>query len=125
MAEVARDLTDDQIEKLLSAAEASLASKPAGQAVAPKAKQQDVHALAKAGVAKPGNAKDDSAAVKAPEELTLRVPQLKSKDKKVRFLPSQLDILLHDESNSQTRMTRRRAPVLGADPAPPMIYFCS
>lgn len=90
MAEATRDLTDDQIEKLLSAAEASLANKPSGQAVALKTKQQKPAGTATATAAKAGDAKDGSDAVKSSEELTLRVPQLKSKDKKVQsHLPLQ------------------------------------
>lgn len=86
MAEASRDLTDDQIEQLLIAAEASLANKSSGQAVALKPKQQklDVTATATATAAKAGDVEDGNGAVKASEELTLRVPQLKSKDKKVQ-----------------------------------------
>lgn len=84
MAEVNLDLTDDQIEKLLSAAEASLADKSSGKAVALKPKQQKLAVTATSTAANAGDAKDGNGVVKGSEELTLRLPQLKSKDKKVR-----------------------------------------
>lgn len=90
MAEATLDLTDDQIEKLLYTAEVSLANrKPSEKAVAVKSKQQQLATLGP-GISAPAPAqlpKSDSEvdkdAVKRSEELSLRVPKLKSKDKKV------------------------------------------
>lgn len=124
MAQQNLDLTEDQIEQLLSAAEASLpdtsaASKPV-RAKQPKSLAPAASAASATSAAQPANSS-------AGKDVTLRVPHPGSKEKKVcspsrlvQFCP-----LLHDESKSQIRMTRRRAPVMGADPAPPMILICS
>lgn len=93
MAETIPDLTDAQIEQLLSAAEVSLATKiPADKAVAVRNKQQSLAVTApaspppSAAQAEAGKAGND--AVKYSEELTLRVPQLRVKNKKVSHFPS-------------------------------------
>lgn len=89
MAEVLPDLGDDQIEQLLSAAEHSLANKAPASAVAVMSKQQGLVTTTTAPVASvsTGDGKPAKDAVKQAEELSLRVPQLKSKQKKVRALP--------------------------------------
>lgn len=89
MAETISDLTDAQIEQLLSAAEVSLANKTsADKAVAVQDKQQSLavagNATASAAQLKPGKVGQLAAAAAKPaEELTLRVPQLRVKNKKV------------------------------------------
>lgn len=125
---MAADLTDDQIEQLLSAAEVSLANKPAvTAAVAGKPKQQqNVAVMAKAPTTAEATVdKAGKDAVKPSKELELRVPKLKVNVKKVRTLFFFVTpfALLHDETKSQICMTRRRAPVLGADPAHKMIFY--
>ncbi|KAJ4418156.1 dTDP-fucopyranose mutase [Gnomoniopsis sp. IMI 355080] len=87
MAETIPDLTDAQIEQLLSAAEVSLANQKQGdKAVAVRNNQQQ--GLALTAPAPPSSAaqaeagKADNDAVKQSEELTLRVPQLRVKNKK-------------------------------------------
>lgn len=90
MAETIPDLTDAQIEQLLSAAEVSLANKTsADKTVAVKDKQQSLAvtgtATAPDAQVKPSKAGKD-AAIKPAEELTLRVPQLRVKNKKVSYL---------------------------------------
>lgn len=89
MTAVLSDLGDDQIEQLLSAAEHSLANKAPASAVAVKSKQQGLVTTTTAPVASvsTGDGKPAKDAVKQAEELSLRVPQLKSKQKKVRALP--------------------------------------
>lgn len=92
MAETTPDLTDAQIEQLLSAAEVSLANKTsADKIVAVKDKQQSLAvtatASAPAAQVKPGKAGND-AAMQSSEELTLRVPQLRVKNKKVTYPPT-------------------------------------
>ncbi|KAF3770364.1 Fcf2-domain-containing protein [Cryphonectria parasitica EP155] len=84
MAEAVPDLTDDQIEQLLSAAERSLAERvPETTAVAVKSKQQSLAANAtKASAAQAGDGSAGKDVVKPSEELALRVPHLKSKEKK-------------------------------------------
>lgn len=87
MAETAHDLTDDQIEQLLSAAEASLANKSSGKEVALKTKHEAIAVTAPAPTAQPGRGNASKDVVSRSEELMLRVPQLKSKDKKVQPPP--------------------------------------
>lgn len=100
MAETITDLTDAQIEQFLSAAEVSLANKnPTDQAVAVKNKQHSLAVTATAPAAQVETGKAGKDAVKPSEELTLRVPQLKVKNKKVCHSPNQLSPSLHDESN--------------------------
>lgn len=83
---MAATFSDHDIDRLLSAAEASLADKASNQGVAVKSKQQSLVALAKAPTsalaAAHGKAGKEKTEQKK-EELTLRVPQLKIKDKKV------------------------------------------
>lgn len=80
MAQAKPDLTEDQIEQLLSAAENSLPDQPAAKTV--KAKQQSLApAASTAPAAQP-------AVDGAGKEVTLRVPQLKVKEKKVCNFPS-------------------------------------
>lgn len=77
---MAADLSEQQIEELLSAAEVSLANKSASVAT----KQQNVAVLAKAAAAaEPTVVKAGKDAVKPSQELSLRVPTLKVKGKKV------------------------------------------
>lgn len=109
------DLSDHDIDQLLSSAELSLASKPADQAVAVNGQQQpDTRPRStitpKALVGKAGKETE------AKPELALRVPQLKSKKVRahIHFIRYS-----YEENLSQTQMTRRRAPVMGADPAHP------
>lgn len=91
MVEATLDLTDDQIEQLLSAAEASLANKQSDKVVAGKNKQQGLAVIATATAtatapapkSKADDGKAEQTAVKATEELSVRVPQLKPKKKKV------------------------------------------
>lgn len=115
------DLSDHDIDQLLSSAELSLASKQADQAVALNGKQQSLTLAPKAPppstmlVGKAGKETGDK------PELALRVPQLKS-DKKVRARAHPIRFS-YEEILSQTRMTRRRAPVMGTDPATSMIFF--
>lgn len=81
---MAATLSDHDIDRLLKAAEASLAEKASSQAAAVKGKQQSLIVPAKAAVSAPvadGKAGKDKPEKK--EELTLRVPQLRLKDKKV------------------------------------------
>lgn len=85
MAQVITDLTDDQIDQLLSAAEASLSDKSSTNATKDKQSLVPVATVPSATQARHGETGKE--AVKRPEELTLRVPQLKSKDKKVRCPP--------------------------------------
>ncbi|KUI59313.1 rRNA-processing protein fcf2 [Cytospora mali] len=80
---MAATFSDQDIDRLLSAAEASLAEKASNQALAVKTKQQSLVGPAKASTSAP--AADGKAGKEKPEkkeELTLRVPQLKTKDKK-------------------------------------------
>lgn len=80
---MAATFSDQDIDRLLSAAEASLADKASSQAVAVKGKQQSLVAPVKAPTFAPvpeGKAGKEKNEKK--EELTLRVPQLKVKDKK-------------------------------------------
>lgn len=111
--------SDQDIDRLLSAAEASLADKASSQAVATKSKQQSLVTPAKAPTSAPAaDSKAGKVKTEKKEELTLRVPQLKIKDKKVCHHSLLWSTpLLYEEIISQTRMTRRRAPVMGADPA--------
>ncbi|ROW14358.1 hypothetical protein VPNG_03851 [Cytospora leucostoma] len=76
-------LSDHDIDRLLKAAEASLADKASSQAVAVKSKPQSLIVPAKAATSAP--VADGKAGKEKPEkkeELTLRVPQLRLKDKK-------------------------------------------
>lgn len=117
MAETIPDLTDAQIEQLLSAAEVSLANKTsADRAVAVQNKQQSLAvaatATASAAQLNPGKAGHDTAAVKPVEEPTLRVPQLRVKNKKVSYLPTTLSTLLYDENQyPKSRMTQEEPPL--------------
>lgn len=89
MAETMSDLTDAQIEALLSAAEVSLANKSSvtKTAVAVKDQQQSLTATATP-LTNPRTvdaaSKVGKDAVKRSVELSLRVPQLRVKNKKVR-----------------------------------------
>lgn len=84
MAETIPDLTDAQIEQLLSAAEVSLAnSTPSDTAVAVRNTQQSLAVAATAPAAQVETAKVGQHTVKHSEELTLRVPRLRVKNKKV------------------------------------------
>lgn len=79
------DLSDHDIDQLLSSAELSLASRQAGQSVAVNDKPKDLtiaprRSPSTASVPKVGK----ETGVK--HELALRVPQPKSKDKKVRAI---------------------------------------
>lgn len=81
---MAATFSDQDIDRLLSAAEASLADKASSQAVATKSKQQSLVAPAKAPTFAPvAESKVGKEKTEKKEELTLRVPQLKIKDKKV------------------------------------------
>lgn len=82
MAQATPDLTEDQIEQLLSAAENALPDKPAAKAVKVKATQQKSlpPAASTAPAAQP-------AVDSAGKDVTLRVPQPKLKEKKVCWLP--------------------------------------
>lgn len=85
------DLSDHDIDQLLSSAELSLASKPTDQAVATKDSQQSLTLAPKAPAATRLVGKAGKETGNKQPELALRVPQLKSKDKKVResvHLPS-------------------------------------
>lgn len=76
------DLSDHDIDQLLSSAELSLAGKPADQSVAVKGNQQPTQApKIPPPTALVGKAGKETG--KKQPELALRVPQLKSKDKKV------------------------------------------
>lgn len=77
MAQATPDLTEDQIEQLLSAAEKSLPDKPAA-AGAVEAKKQSL-----APVASTAPATQPRVVESAAKEVTLRVPQPKSIEKKV------------------------------------------
>ncbi|KAJ0116418.1 rrna-processing protein fcf2 [Diaporthe amygdali] len=76
------DLSDHDIDQLLSSAELSLASKPTDQAVATKDSQQSLTLAPKAPAATGLVGKVGKEAGNKQPELALRVPQLKSKDKK-------------------------------------------
>lgn len=92
---MAATFSDQDIDRLLSAAEASLANKASSQAVAIKSKQQSLVAPAKAPTFAPApNGKAGKEKTEKKEELTLRVPQLKIKDKKV-CLPCALRVYSH------------------------------
>lgn len=112
MAEAVSHLTDDQIEQLLSAAEHSLAqSAPSKTALADTEQQALVAPIAKVPSAQQsgsGTAGQRKLAAKATEELSLRVPQLRNKEKKVCRLRAHFLLchLLHDENLSQIQMTR-------------------
>lgn len=87
MAEPIPDLTEDQIEALLSAAEVSLANKTSattGAGGAVKDKQQQILAVTATPLANPAVTVNEAGkdAAKLPE-LALRVPQLRNKNKKV------------------------------------------
>lgn len=114
------DLSDHDIEQLLSSAELSLASKPADQTVAVGKESLTLAPEANTPTALVGKVGKETGGRKP--ELALRVPQLKS-NKKVSTHPLPIRYS-YEEILSQTRMTRRRAPVLGADPAPSMIFHC-
>lgn len=123
MAEAVSHLTDDQIEQLLSAAEHALAQSAPTKTALADTKQQalvapiaQVPSVQQSGSGTTGQSKP---VVKATEELSLRVPQLRTKEKKVCRLRAHFFLyhLLHDENLSQIQMTQRRAPVMGADPA--------
>lgn len=120
------DLSDHDIDQLLSSAELSLAGQTADQSVALKGTQQVT--LGPKTTATPTALVGKAGKERKQPELALRTPQLKSKDKKVRARPS-FHLLFtrfsYEEILSQTRMTRRRAPVMGADPATNMIFLCS
>jgi hypothetical protein len=75
------DLSDHDIDQLLSSAELSLAGKPADQSVR-QARALTAPKTPSPSTALVGKAIQDTTGKKEP--LALRVPQLKSKDKKVR-----------------------------------------
>lgn len=79
-------MSDHDIDQLLSSAELSLAGKPADQAVAVKSKQQSLTLAPKAPSSPPVLVAKAGKETGKPE-LALRVPQLKSKGKKVRADP--------------------------------------
>lgn len=122
MAETIPDLTDAQIEQLLSAAEVSLANKTsADKTVAVKDKQQS-RAVTGTGTApdaqvKPSKAGND-AAIKPAEELTLRIPQLRVKNKKVNDLPTTLSPSNMMKTISQISNDAGGTSVMAANPAP-------
>lgn len=116
MAETMSDLNDTQIEALLSAAEVSLANKTSGvkAAVAVKDQQQSLIAtatpLTTSTTAVTGSkaGKDTS---NRSDELSLRVPQLRVKNKKVcQLFPSPFS-LSYEENKSQTYMTQEDPPL--------------
>lgn len=92
MADIMSDLTDTQIDALLSAAEVSLADKTSAvkTTVAVKDQQQSLTATA-ATLTTPTTVETGSKAgkdaVNRSDELSLRVPQLRVKNKKVCQFP--------------------------------------
>lgn len=98
-AKATSDLTDDQIEQLLSAAEASLAN----NTVSVKNQQKGLAVVAsapapvsKADDGKAGQKARHNAVKGGSEELAIRVPQLKDKKKKVGnfFVPPVLSFMM-------------------------------
>jgi hypothetical protein len=82
----AADLSEQDIDQLLSSAELSLAGKKADQPVAPKGKQQTlVPKTPLSSTSLAGKATQESH--KKVAELSLRVPQIRSTGKKVRAIP--------------------------------------
>lgn len=123
MAETIPDLTDAQIEQLLSAAEVSLASKtPADKAVAVRNKQQSLAvtdpAPAPSSAARPEAGQPGGDAVKHSRELTLRVPQLRVKNKKVSHILSSRHSPFMMKTISQISNDAGRTSVMAANPAP-------
>lgn len=120
------DLSDHDIDQLLSSAELSLASKQADQAVSLNGNGNGNSSLTPATKPSPSTMLVGKAVKDVREKSeTLRVPRLKS-DKKVRTRAYSLSIRFsYDEILTQLRMTRRRAPVMGADPATSMIFIIS
>lgn len=81
MAQATPDLTEDQIEQLLSAAENSLPDKPAAKAI--KTKQQSQAPAASTSTTSTAQ----PAFGGADKDVVLRVPQLRSKEKNVCHTP--------------------------------------
>lgn len=124
---MAATLSDLDIDSLLSAAEASLADQASNQTLAVESKQQSLVVPAKAPTsasAANGKAGKEKTEHKK-EELTLRVPQLRAKGKKVcHFFVFESPSCMR-KFYPKHNMTRRRAPVMGANPAPYMIFSSS
>lgn len=115
MAEAVSDLTDAKIEALLSAAEVSLANNiPAVKNVAVKDQQEDLIATATAPATTTTSEIDSKAgkyAVKRSDELSLRVPQLRVKHKKVCQPEPFTFRLSYEENKSQIYMTQEDPPL--------------
>lgn len=129
MAGMTSDLTDAQIEALLSAAEVSLASKTpsAKTGVVATDKQQSLVVTPAHPVTEPAETgREASNGAVDRSELTLRMPQLwkKNKNKKVSQISTSPFSLSRDENPIPTFQNDARRPsVMAANPAPNMILL--
>lgn len=95
------EISDDQIEALLSEAESRLASNASEQHAISKVNQPEAGSLAVRAAS--GEVGQQGETVKKSKDLSVRVPQLVAKKSKVRPIMT-FPVLLHDEIKSQISM---------------------